>query len=367
MRRRARTLGRAGACLVVAAVAATGCGGGKPRSTGTTAAGERPTLPVRIRAPRPDAVLTATRRAGSRPVLALDVAGSADSAQTIHVDARCPERACSTFVYSDGAGEWRARLRLPVTASRRRLTITAGYPTTEREAARVRITVRVPRPRAAQRRSSARGRARRRSLAPTGTTPAATLPTQPQGPSASAPVSPPARTQTTPGAGGGGRGALVLVGDSLAVGVRGLLPSLLPGWRVSVDGRIGRPLAEGLRVLEATPVPSGGVLGISLFTNDDPTHTSQLQAAIRETLARAGPRGCVIWATIVRPPVNGVSYQAANAVMERAAAADSRLRVVPWAAQVAARPSLIGADGVHPTPAGYRLRAELYAGAAQSC
>jgi hypothetical protein len=46
---------------------------------------------------------------------------------------------------------------------------------------------------------------------------------------------------------------------------------------------------------------------------------------------------------------------------------DPRLRVVPWAEQVAANPKLVGSDGVHATPAGYQLRAQLYAQAAQSC
>jgi lysophospholipase L1-like esterase len=75
----------------------------------------------------------------------------------------------------------------------------------------------------------------------------------------------------------------------------------------------------------------------------------------------------VIWATIVRPPVNGSTYRAANAVLARLAADDPRLRLVPWAEKGAADPNLVGADGVHPTPAGYGLRAQLYAQAARSC
>ena len=57
------------------------------------------------------------------------------------------------------------------------------------------------------------------------------------------------------------------------------------------------------------------MLAISLFTNDDPTHTDALEAAVRRTLALVGSRGCVIWATIARPPVNGVSYRAANTLL----------------------------------------------------
>jgi lysophospholipase L1-like esterase len=49
------------------------------------------------------------------------------------------------------------------------------------------------------------------------------------------------------------------------------------------------------------------------------------------------------------------------------ATSEPRLRIVPWAEQVSAQPSLLGGDGVHPTPAGYRVRAQLYASAAKSC
>lgn len=161
-----------------------------------------------------------------------------------------------------------------------------------------------------------------------------------------------------------------MVGDSLAVGVRTLLPAALPGWQVEVLGRTSRPLAEGMRVLSSLDLARGAtrpVLAMSLFTNDDPTHTSALQAAVSRTLQVVGSRGCVIWATIVRPPVNGISYQAANALLERLATSDPHVVIVPWAQQVAANPSLVGADGVHPTATGYQLRARLYARAAQSC
>jgi hypothetical protein len=162
---------------------------------------------------------------------------------------------------------------------------------------------------------------------------------------------------------------VVLIGDSLAVGVKPVLPSLLRSWDVVVDGRVGRPLAEGMKILRDTELPADGstVLAVSLFTNDDPTHTAELQAAVRTTLERVGPRGCAVWATIARPPLNGVTYDAANTLLRRIAATDSRLRLVRWAETAAAEPSLLGADGVHPTPPGYDVRARLYARAAESC
>jgi lysophospholipase L1-like esterase len=186
--------------------------------------------------------------------------------------------------------------------------------------------------------------------------PAQSPPTQP-------PAAPPAAAPPP------GRTALVVIGDSLSVGTAPILPALLPGWQVRTDGLGGRPLAEGMRILAGAELPADGstVLAFSLFTNDDPSHTQELETAVRQSLARAGPRGCAIWATIVRPPIDGVPYDGANAVLRRLAAADARMRLVDWAQLIATQPALMGPDGIHPTPQGYQARAQMYADAARSC
>ena len=59
-------------------------------------------------------------------------------------------------------------------------------------------------------------------------------------------------------------------GDSLAVGMQPYLNQFLPGWTISVDARIGRPLAEGMSRLAAGAAQSKQtVYAFSLFTNDD--------------------------------------------------------------------------------------------------
>jgi hypothetical protein len=109
---------------------------------------------------------------------------------------------------------------------------------------------------------------------------------------------------------------------------------------------------------------NAAVSAFSLFTNDGPTNTSALEAAVRESASG----GCAVWATIVRPPQGGTSYKAANQVLERLAQElPGRVVVVPWAATVAANPGLVGSDGVHATTQGYQQRAQLYAQAIQSC
>lgn len=162
---------------------------------------------------------------------------------------------------------------------------------------------------------------------------------------------------------------MTVIGDSLAVGMKPYLGAALPGWTVTVDGRVGRPLAEGMGLVSAAGLPSASssVLAISLFTNDDPRGTAQLSSAIDASLRKVGANGCVIWATIARDPVGGVSYAAANALLARKAQSTPRLRLVDWAAYVAAHPGTLSAGNVHPGPAGYRARAGLYAAAAAGC
>jgi hypothetical protein len=95
---------------------------------------------------------------------------------------------------------------------------------------------------------------------------------------------------------------------------------------VRTDARVGRSLAEGMAHLRA-----------------------MLADAVRESVA--GQR-CVIWATIHRPAVGGFSY-ACNS-----SRGPTRSPVTP---------ELVGADRVHPTPAGARVRARLYANTADQC
>jgi hypothetical protein len=345
---------------LAAALAVTACGGdgdGAKRSTPAKRPAEPAASASAVEIQAPDQGSTVRGRAAPAGTISapVTVSGHADALQVVRVDGRCAARSCTKFAYTGAEGRWSARLNLVVPPRTRRWTVTADYAVSPAPAtaAKLELAVRATKARP-------RSRARRRSASEREG--GATTPTQP-------PANPSTPATPAPAPSSGAGGTLVLVGDSLAVGVRDLLPSALPNWRVQVLARTGRPLAEGMGVvsgldLKTSPPP---VLAISLFTNDDPAHTSALEAAVRRTLALVGPRGCAIWATIVRPPVNGVSYRAANALLARLAADDPRLRLVPWAEQVAANRELVGADGVHATPAGYQLRAQLYAQAAQAC
>jgi hypothetical protein len=327
--------------LVAALVGALagGCGHDGASSPPPAAQAARP-RPAQTPAPaRPAVVAIATPGPGATvPSGEVTVAGTADPQQTVRVDGGCPAPACRTTVFTGLEGRWRARVRLAAAGRSRRATLRAHYAARAGAAARVRVHL-APAP-AVRPRPAPRPR-----RAPT------------PAPAAAASASAPPR--------------LVLVGDSLAVGVRELLPAQLPGWRVAVDAGVGRGLADGLRALAAEDAGGGRlVIAASLFTNEEPTRLDALAAAVQDTLARAGPDGCAVWATVSRPPQHGVGYGPANRLLEQLAArpaSSGRLVLVPWAEQVAARPRLLRGDHVHATPAGYALLARLYAQAARSC
>jgi hypothetical protein len=197
---------------------------------------------------------------------------------------------------------------------------------------------------------------------------------------AAAPAVPPAAPQVGAGGGGGGalsdeRPALVVFGDSLAIGTAQPLVDDLPDFDVKTDARVGRPLAEGMDVLSDVTLPSQSegrrtLLAFSLFTNDTPTDVAALVAAVRASVARLGPGGCAMWATISRPAPPGSSYRAANARLKKLATdphVAGRLLVVRWAEQVVRHRGWVGPDHVHPTVAGASARARMYAGAARRC
>lgn len=281
--------------------------------------------------------------------------GTAEPLRRIKVDGRCEKRSCARRTRTAADGGFDIKLRVWVRPGRSRRTVRISY-TGLRDApspATVALRFRAPHP------------PRRVSSVAHGTTPETEQSSRP----ATSSQGPDAQTYTLPApqSNSSGTGTMVMIGDSLAEGIAELMPGALPGWSVRVNSRVGRGLAEGMGILSQTRIPEGSVLAISLFTNDDPWRTAQLQTAVQETLARVGVTGCAVWATIAAPPVDGLSYAKANRLLNRLAASESRLRIVPWAEQTASAPQLLGGDGVHPTPAGYRLRAQMYAQAARSC
>jgi lysophospholipase L1-like esterase len=156
---------------------------------------------------------------------------------------------------------------------------------------------------------------------------------------------------------------VLVVGDSLEVGSGPYLRAAVPG--VRVDAVKGRPSSEGVRALAAQLSPTDDVVVFPLGTNDSPAAPAALAADLDAVAGLAGDR-CMVVATIVRPPVGGVSVAGLNRVVS-AFAARTGAQVVDWRGAVEAFPTLVGRDGVHSNGSGYALRASLIAEAIDGC
>ena len=283
-----------------------------------------------------------------------DVAGRGNAGDLVQVSTDCDDPRCAAGTQVDAAGHWTVRVLLKATKSYPRVRVVA------QSGAQVAISLArlgLPEAKTASRKH-ARTRTARRAASST-TTPATTSP--PATSAAAAPASPSSSSANlTPS-------RMVLVGDSLAVGTQSPLTNALSGWSLTTNGRVSRPLAEGMGIVRGMS-ERPPVLAISLFTNDAPGAVDTLRSAVRETITRQAGHGCVVWATIVRPAVGGVTYARANqALAELAAENPAVMKLVPWAQQVEAHPEWLASDGVHATPAGYSARAQMYAEAARSC
>ncbi|WP_264030594.1 acyltransferase family protein [Cellulosimicrobium sp. SH8] len=147
-----------------------------------------------------------------------------------------------------------------------------------------------------------------------------------------APVAPPTGDQVT------------VVGDSVTLASAPALAAALPG--AYVDGAVSRQVKDGPAALAAAR--DAGALRpyvvVSLGTN-----STASAAAMDELLAAVGPGHRVVLVTgyADRPWVPGT-----NAEIVAAASRHPGVVVADWSAAVAADPSVLGPDGVHPTAAG---------------
>jgi hypothetical protein len=324
----------AAAFLAGAALASCGSDHARPRPTSTAAVEQ-----ITIEEPTDGQALRGRELEDGGLRLRARVSGTARPGSAVFLSASCVPVPCKARAAVDFNGRWSTPLELNAPGEGRFVTIDANAQEGVAEAGSAVATVELVgsrRARDAIRRDAARARS--------------TPPSRRSGPA-------------RPGL----PHDVLVIGDSLAVGMADALQAALPGWRVRVDAKTSRPLAEGMRIL-GTQRQAPAILAFSLFTNDDPHNTGALASAVRATAARPG--GCTVWATIAAPPVKGADYSAANQLLRSLASEPDlalSLQIVDWSTAVAESPALIAGDGVHATPEGYRKRAELYADAIRAC
>lgn len=161
--------------------------------------------------------------------------------------------------------------------------------------------------------------------------------------------------------------SLLVVGDSLAVGTKPYVHRHLHGWRIHQHATISMHAPEGPHIMRAYGRHLPRVIFVSLGTNDDPRAVGSFVHQIRKTLRIAGPRRCVVWASIKRPPVAGTSYQHLNRALARLDRKRRRLVMFRWARLAHRHPYWFGSDGVHPNATGYKVRARHMARDIRTC
>jgi lysophospholipase L1-like esterase len=164
-----------------------------------------------------------------------------------------------------------------------------------------------------------------------------------------------------------GSRTLLVVGDSLTVGTQPYLHRNLRRWRIHQRVAISTQVSEGPGILRSYGRRLPRVIFVNLGTNGDPRATGTFLSAIRRTMRIAGPRRCVVWSSIVRPPVGGASYARLNRVLADQARKRPNLMLFRWVRLARRHPSWFGPDHVHVTATGYTVRARAMARQVRKC
>ena len=159
-------------------------------------------------------------------------------------------------------------------------------------------------------------------------------------------------------------GPVLVVGDSLEVGTEPYLRQELGGTELDVDAKTSRPSSDGIAVLQGALGPEHEVVVFDLGTNDDPSNPDGLAANLQTAAEIAGDR-CLVFATINRPPLAGVSDDGLNQAVDEVATATGA-QIADWRS-AASEPGVLQPDGVHATASGYALRGQIVADAISSC
>jgi hypothetical protein len=157
------------------------------------------------------------------------------------------------------------------------------------------------------------------------------------------------------------------VGDSLAYGTSIYLPRYLKGWKLTQDVDVSMQSYSVPDRVRAQGAGLARVIIVSAGTNGSPAAITLFRNDVRKVLRVAGPSRCVVWANVVRPPYQGVSYDGINRALAQLDKQNANLVVFDWAAMVRRNPGALSSDGVHVAVPFYKKRAQAMAALAKRC
>jgi lysophospholipase L1-like esterase len=164
-----------------------------------------------------------------------------------------------------------------------------------------------------------------------------------------------------------GSRTLLVVGDSLTVGTAPYIHRNLRRWHIHQRVAISTQVTEGPGILRSYGRHLPRVVFVNLGTNGDPRATGLFLHSLRRIMRIAGPRRCVVWASIVRPPVAGASYARLNRVLADQARRRRNLILFRWARLARRHPGWFGPDHVHVTASAYKVRARAMSARIRRC
>jgi hypothetical protein len=161
-----------------------------------------------------------------------------------------------------------------------------------------------------------------------------------------------ARTRPTPPTAPPSTDPVLLVGDSLAVGIAPYVDAGLGERPLTVEAAEGRGTGTQVGLLEGYAAASPPIWVVSLGTNDNPEDFADVAP---EVLRLAGPDRCVVWFDVWRTDTD----EEVNATLDTLALKHDNLHLVPWHDTSELHAEWFSGYDVHPSSDGYAVRGQM--------
>ena len=151
---------------------------------------------------------------------------------------------------------------------------------------------------------------------------------------------------------------VLLLGDSLAVGIAPYVDAGLGERSLTVDAAEGRGTATQVSSLTPYAASAAPDWIVSLGTNDN---TDEFEANAKALMELAGPDRCVVWFDVWRAATD----ESINATLSQLAAENPNLHLIPWHETSAMHTEWFSGSDVHPSSEGYAVRGQMAIDAVQ--